>query len=121
MPVQVVHGLNYEFVSARYFPGLWQGVGSAQQQLLQEYTELLAPGPDMAYKNYHDHVNALRQNAKCVIPIWEIFLKNLYDVHTRRPWIVKAAQTKLRLLNMDKAIKVNILLHKQSTCLGVVL
>ena len=100
---QVVAGLNHEFVDAEHFPALWHGVKSDEEELLREYTELLAPGSSGMYHNYREHLKLVRQKAKCAIPAWEIFLKDLYKVQTRRPWIVPAEQ---RRINVDKAVQV---------------
>lgn len=95
-------------VDDEHFAYLWQNVNSADRKELKEFQELISdPEEKGTYEKYHEHVRKLRDKAKCVIPVWDIFLWRLYKAQTSRPWTVEAEHGKAPLLNMDKALQVN--------------
>jgi len=81
---QIVAGLNHELASPTRLPEIWNALSKPQKDRYERLKALVSSSN--AYSQYRKMVRELREKKVRVIPMFNVFLNDLYTIQDRVPW-----------------------------------
>lgn len=108
---QIVAGLDHELASPTRLPEIWNALSKPQKDRYESLKTLLSPSN--SYCQYRKMLKELRDKKVRVIPMFNVFLNDLYFIQDRLPWIYGAASTKAppNTVNTSKLFQLYDIIH----------